>query len=334
MVTSLAPGTTASSTGTTSVERDTTSTGDSAGAGGSGSTTLVLDVGNGADVGDLQPVGCKGKIDFLFVISRAGQMGIPYKDYGTIHERLVAAIPDFFSAIESKFANFDYHILVTKGDTHWGGMDCNAECPGPFTEQCGVDDYPCEMLDKLSPCDETWGAGVVFNAGWLAPNKPCDVAGGKRFIAKGQPNFLETFACLAQVGASGYYLVPEALAAAVSPELTGSGGCNEGFLRDDALLVVTFVTNMLYDVDSDGTPASWAQAVLDAKGGDPNSIVMFYIGPPSLEWCDAQKNNRACDFIEYFPFRAVGYALDPSYGPAFDAATDLAIEACSKFIPR
>ena len=333
-VTSLSPLTAASSTGTSS-EWDTsgsTSSGD--GIGNSGSTTLLLDVGGAADGGSPQPVGCKGKIDFLFVISRSGHMGQVLEGYGTITERLAAAAPKFFATIETKFADFDYHILVTKGDTHWGSVYCDAECPGPFTEWCKPgDDYPCERVGKASVCDETWGAGVVFNAGWMAPNKPCDVPDGQRYLAKGQPNLAETFACIAQVGASGYFLVGNALVAAVSPALTGPGGCNEGFLRKDALLVVILVSNTI-DPASEGTPASWAQAVIDAKGGDAASVVMFYIGPPSLEWCEAQKDNRLCQLVEHFPYRAVEYCLEEDYGPGFEAAMELVDEACSSFIPR
>ena len=316
----------------TSGGSDASSTGAVDDSGGSGSTTVRLDVGELPDGGDPQPAGCKGKIDFLFVISRAGQMGQELEGYGTIHDRLVAAIPDFFTTIETKFADFDYHILVTKGDPYWGGMNCNAECPGPFTEQCKAIDYPCEMVGKVSACDQTWGAGVVFNAGWLAPNKPCEIAGGKRYLAKGQPNLLETFTCIAQVGASGSYNVGQALAAAVSPALTEPGGCNEGFLRDDALLVVTVITNTA-DVDSEGTPASWAQAVFDAKGGDSNAVVLFQVGV-TLEYCENPPwDNPLCGLLDQFPLRTAVYSWDNDYGPGFEAATDLILEACASFIP-
>ena len=196
---------------------------------------MIYDVGSDLETGSSKPEGCKGKIDFLFVISRL--MGSVNE--GTVYDSLVAAAPSFFATIETKFADFDYHILVTDGDPTWGSGMCNDECPGPFMSCKVPDEYPCDALGHLSSCDLTWGAGVVFNAGWLAPNKPCEVAGGKRYIAKGQPNLAETFSCLARVGGSGYDLIGQALTAAVSPELRAPGGCNEGFLRDDALLVVT-----------------------------------------------------------------------------------------------
>lgn len=295
---------------------------------------MVLDLGDIPDGGNPQPAGCKGKIDFLFVISRAGFMGQTLEGYGTIHDRLVAAIPKFFATIEAKFADFDYQILVTDGDPYWGSFYCDEECPGPFTEWCEpAEEYPCGMVGKVPACDLTWGAGTVFNAGWLAPNKPCDVVGGKRYITKDQPNLAETFACIAQVGASGYSGLGQALVSAVSPALNGPKGCNEGFLRDDALLVVTLVTNTL-DNDSEGTPSSWAQAVFDAKGGDPNAVVMFFVGPPSLEYCENPPwENWLCEMFNKFPHRAAVSALAEDYGPAFDAATDMVADVCSSFIP-
>lgn len=306
-----------------------------ASSGGGSSTGPLLDVGSKHDLEPSQPAGCKGKIDFLFVVSRAWQMGEPYDSYGSIQDRLLASAPEFLATIKEKFADFDVHVLVTKGDNQWGSSYCDNECPGPFTEWCPYgEDYPCELVGKLPACDLTWGAGVVLNAGRLAPNKPCGVPDGQRYITGDQANFEEAFACMMQVGASGYYLVLQALAAAVSPKLTGPGGCNEGFLRDDALLVVTFVNNMIYDVDSKGTPEEWAQTVLDAKGGDASSVVMLYIGAYSLEWCELQTDNPACDFIDHFPYRMVTFALEPTYGPAFDAATDLVADACAGFIPQ
>ncbi len=321
-------GSTSSSTGDVST---TSSSGDSDPAGG---TTVIFDAGDLPDGGNPQPAGCKGKIDFLFVISRGGDMGKVLEGYGTIHERLIAAIPKFFDTIETKFADFDSHILVTDGDPYWGSSYCNQQCPGPFMDSCQPGDaYPCEMVGKLPACELTWGAGAVFNAGWLAPNKPCEIAGGRRYLTKDQPNLAETFACIAQVGASGYYLIAQALVAAVGSDLNGPGGCNEGFLRDDALLVVTLVTNDL-DNDSEGTPSSWAQAVFDAKGGDPDAVVMFFVGPPSLEYCeDPPWENWLCEMFNEFPHRAAVSALAQDYGPAFDEATDLVAEVCASFIP-
>ncbi|MCY1071404.1 hypothetical protein OV090_42065 [Nannocystis sp. RBIL2] len=67
--------------------------------------------------------------------------------------------------IQTKFVNFDDHIMVVKGDPLWGFSNCDAECPGPFPAKCPAGDaYPCEMVGKVAECDTTWGAGAALEA--------------------------------------------------------------------------------------------------------------------------------------------------------------------------
>src|SRR5690606_5776574 len=107
----------------------------------------------------------------------------------------------------------------------------------------------------------TMGAGTMFPAGLYATNKLCPMVGDRRYFTRQQPDPLETFTCAARVGTSGQHMLGEAVAAAVSPALNGPGGCNEGFLRDDALLMVTFIQHS-YDYLSAGKPKLWADALL------------------------------------------------------------------------
>ena len=103
----------------------------------------------------------------------------------------------------------------------------------------------------------------------------------------------ETFECIARVGNSGYGMLGQALTAAMQEDINGPGGCNEGFLREDALLMVTFIAANPdapgLPASSKGTPTEWAQAVLDAKHGDKNSVVMFNIGG-----CDCGPHEGEC----------------------------------------
>ena len=227
---------------------------------GDDTTPVILDVGNSADIGDGTPAGCKGKIDFLFVISRDGPMD-------QFQERLIKAFPKFVSTIESKFADFDYHIMVIDGDEEWGLSTCDAQCADTGT--CSeVPSYPCGQLDLVTQCDSMIGAGNVFSAGGYAYNGPCAIAGGRRFLARDQPDLAETFKCIAQIG------------------------------------------------------------VLNAKNGDPNSVVMLDIGDPSKPWQD-----RIWQMTEMFRYGLVTQKYDLDYGPAFDEATDLVEDACAGFVP-
>ena len=138
-----------------------------------------------------------------------------------------------------------------------------------------------------------------------------------------------TFACLAQVGLSGGDKLGEALAAAVGPAINAPSGCNEGFLRDDALLRVTFIANTP-DIDSDGKPKLWAEAITKAKNGDSDAAVMF-----STQKRGCHPWDRVCDLVEYFfPYWHIAANEDTDYRPAFEVAIDRVGQACSAFIPK
>jgi len=310
--------TTHDSIGTSSTTADL-STG--AASSDSGGTTLILDVGSEHDLGDGKPIGCKGKIDFLFVISRYA--GMEY-----FQKQLLDAFPKFIATIEAKFADFDYHIMVVDGDPYWGVSTCDAQCP----VQC-VPNYPCSYQPTF--CDEWMGAGVVFPAGHDAANKPCDIDPGRRYMVTGESNLKETFACAAQIGSSGGDWIGEALTAAVHSNASDPGGCNPGFLRKDALLMVTLISNT-YDQEgkpfgSTGTPETWTAAVRKAKGDDLRSVVMFSILDASYPDCHPE--DRTCQMLKIFPYSLIADRLADDYGPAFDQATDLVETACAGFVP-
>ena len=102
------------------------------------------------------------------------------------------------------------------------------------------DGYPCNNLPVAEGCDATLGTGLVDDPG----AKACGVTGGHRYMVDGQPNLSGTLHCLAKVGTDGdgSERPMEAMIASVST-LNGVGGCNAGFVRKDALLVVTLITD-------------------------------------------------------------------------------------------
>ncbi|MBA3546695.1 MAG: hypothetical protein H0T76_09455 [Nannocystis sp.] len=334
-------GSTSSSTSGTSG----TSTGEDSGSvDGSTSTTTepARDLGVVPDFGDATPVGCKGKIDFLFVISRQPNMK-------KRQAQLAAAFPQFINTIKAKFADFDYHIMVVTGDDGWGSDMCTDLCPTVSCkvgepccswydpqwegEQCCDLTYPCQDLDLVTQCDRTWGAGEVFPAGPNdEANKPCPIDGDLRYLVKGQTNLTETFACIATVGASGYGLLGQALTATMKKNINDPGGCNNGFLRKDALLMVTFIANTAdYGfTGSEGTPDAWAKAVLDAKHDDDRSVVMLSILLSDNKW---EPIDRIGALAKMFPYHHLEDYDALDYGPAFVTATGLVESACAGFMP-
>ena len=317
--------TSGSSSSTTSSTSSSTGGGSADASTGASSTTGAAfpDMGMLPDFGG-PPMGCKGKIDFLFVISRAGIMG-PAQD------KLVAAVPEFIATIQAQFDDFDVHIMVVDSQEAWWVDSCEDQCPDPCDK---APDYPCGVVPTV--CDTTMGAGTVYNAGPYASNVPCDL-GGLRYITKDTPDIPSAFECIARVGVSGNNDMADALVAAVGPQLNASEpkpGCNAGFLRDDALLMLTMIgPEDSPNGGSAGKWQEWRQAVVDAKHGDASAIVALGIisGDDCLPMVD--EYIRLCNLIPSFPNSILEHLTLEDFGEAFDKAAVLALDACSVFVP-
>jgi hypothetical protein len=344
-VTTVPDGSSSGSSSTSSSSGTTTAGDSGSGSGGADTTTEPpRDLGTMPDFGDGTPVGCKGKIDFLFVIMRGETMT-------ERQAQLALAVPQFIDTIQAKFEDFDYHIMVVDGDggegEGWGSGVCNEVCPNlackvgedccPWDNLpdhgkpcCADPNYPCHDLDLVTACDWAWGAGTVFPAGSFTADKPCPIEGGRRYIVKGQANLDKTFACIANVGVAGWKSLGQALTAAVQKSINDPGGCNAGFLRKDALLMVTTIyTNAdTTEFGSEGTPAEWAQAVIDAKGDDEKSVVMYNIGGTGCSPAD-----RVCQMVKMFTYHHLVHIDEPDYGPGFGEAASLVETACAGFTP-
>jgi hypothetical protein len=311
---------------------DSTSTSTS---GDSTAAEPLRDLGS-PDFGPDKPAGCKGKIDFLFLISRLSQMDDE-------QQRLVSSFPGFIDTIETMFPDFDVHIMVANPDGTWPGWACEKYACTQDAFYCGEhgEGYTCGPASTAfaTECDATLGAGITFNAGPYAANKPCTLAGGRRYITNEEPDILSAFECIATVGTLG--LPPptgDALIAALSPYFA-VGECNKGFLRDDALLFLTFISD-LEDDYSKTYVSDWYKAVVKAKHGDPDAVVNLLVtafySPVQIDGCTTSNNheNKLRDLVTMFPYNVVGDLCAPSYAPYFEAAAKLVDEACASFVPQ
>jgi hypothetical protein len=152
---------TASSSGSSGSGASTSSSGSTSGedsgsgaVSASGTTTgnmSTLDMGLIPDFGG-QPIGCQGKIDFLFVISSWYSM----KGHQV---QLQEAFPAFTAMLEDEFADFDYHIMVVEagGNALLNTCDACYDCTGCMKPGCaeygGPEDYPCK--GPFVVCDVT-----------------------------------------------------------------------------------------------------------------------------------------------------------------------------------
>ncbi|WAS90465.1 hypothetical protein [Nannocystis punicea] len=319
---------TSTSTSTSSAEDSTASS--STSTSHSSSTTHsdgVPDLGTIPDGGDGPPPGCKGKVDFLFTISSAKTM----EDQ---QDKLKASFPGFVATLESQFADFDYHILSTNTFGSWNLPWCEG-----CTDLCAqTPDFPCNA--SLEPCDSVQGAGVTFPRGDNATNQRCDLAIDRRYFASGQPDPAGAFQCIASLGTNGGAQVAEATVKALADDMNAPGGCNEGFLRPDALLVVVAIQDT-FDQDSEGTAKDWKDALVDAKGGDADAVVLLVISsdvddPDSLcGYTGTITEHELRTWTELMqPNSLFGSVCAKDYVSFFETAATMIQSQCDVFVPQ
>jgi hypothetical protein len=193
--------------------------------------------------------GC-AKADFLFVVDSSLSM----RDRQIT---LAQSFPGFIRVAEKTLGSSDIHIMV---------VDTDGRAPSELLRRDAVAD------DAL--CEKMRGAGIRSSE----QGDSCNIAGDQRFIVQGQPELEQTFACAAQVGTDGsdFEHPIDAMLDALSPTLNQPGGCNAGFLRDDAILFVTLISDE-DDRRSDGDPADWQTELLARKGNNSDAVLLLGI---------------------------------------------------------
>ncbi|HLT35350.1 MAG TPA: hypothetical protein VK034_03670, partial [Enhygromyxa sp.] len=272
-----------------------------------------LDMATESDLPPGEMVGCE-KIDFLFVIDSSGSMA-------DNQANLIASFPGLVAAMMNNVEADDWHVMVVDTDAQWGGTDCANACMS-----LGLcPDAP--EFDCASPppqfCDISLGAGQTGPMGQAASNEDCALVGGNRYIEAGEPDLLTAFSCIARVGVDGSDAERpmDALVRAIGPELGEPDGCNEGFVRDDAILVITIITDEP-DEHSMGDPADWADAVIAAKGGNPEAVVVLGLLPDGdldMPLCGAEAITapRMSEFLQLFDASSRASVCEPDYSPFF-----------------
>ena len=320
----------------TSAAASTTGSAESTSTGGAGSTgtstgtseAAVPDLGTVPDQGSPLPEGCQGKkIDFLFVISNSNTMEFAQK-------QLLAAFPGFMDAIEAR--DIDKHILVTTSRPLWKMYDC-ADC----ISDCDQNGAPPECGAELTECDWMLGAAYTFPHGEGASNRRCTLAGGTRYITSKEVLVDSAFQCLATVGIGGSNAyAADAVRAAISPAMNAEGACNAGFLRKDALLVITIIADT-GDDDSMGPVKDWAKDVLAAKNGDPDAAYLLVITTdvdilPHLCWPEQvglANEGRLRTWAKMMPHASVQSICADDYVPFFEDALTTILDLCESFVP-
>ena len=164
----------------------------------------------------------------------------------------------------------DFHIMAV--DTDAAPLNCIELCGPEPGETSSCNGANCLGLPQPGTCEATLGAGRTTNRDGDA----CPIDGGNNYMTAEQADLAETFSCVASIGGGeGIEIQMAAMQAALSEGLNGAGGCNEGFLRDDAILVIAVLTDE--NDSSEGDPPDWYDAVVAAKGGNEEAVVVLTV---------------------------------------------------------
>lgn len=276
----------------------------------------VLDVADGhgehGSAEGSEEDGCRA-VDFLFVIDDSASMD-------TAQSRLIESFPKFAEGILAALGSVEsHHVGVITSDAY------AFNAPG------------CQTLGSL----------VTQTGGLHSSKADCGpFSEGHRFMDEFD-DLAPRFACAAKVGTEGdnEERMLESAIAAVSPALGAQGACNEGFIRDEAILVLVLVSNEDdpgrcdgpggFCDGSDGDPPDWYQAFADLKGGDADDVVVLSLvrGAPGNA-CDeavgAEKDGaRIMEFTDMFEGNGlVGDLCAEDFGEFFDDAIGLIDSVC------
>jgi hypothetical protein len=277
------------------------------------------------------------EVDFVFVIDNSPSM---------LDEQhfLVQGVPGFVSALGNAIPSLEsLRVGVVDTDSY----------PGLGTTETPLEG--CDESDGVdcTACDYQLGAFMRRPESASDPALDCEFSTGLSYMDGRSEDFATEFGCAAVVGAVGNPIEQQAgaMVAAVSEERLSTGGCNEGFVRDSALLVFLVISDEEDNYanppepqgGSMGEPSEWYDAIVAAKQGKETNVVALGLlgGSPKFDDCadlsqgvdGAEQSSRLGEFIARFPTNFVGSVCSEGYGDFLQEALDKVSEGCANFIP-
>jgi hypothetical protein len=229
--------------------------------------------------------------------------------------RLTSAFPGFVDALTTDLAEVtDVHIGVVTTDAYaYNGPGCN-------------------QLGAL--VTSTGGAGSSISD--CGP-----YAAGSNFMTL-DDDLPTAFACAAAVGTSGsgFEMPMAAMLAAVDGTHGAGPGCNEGFIREQAIGVVVVFTDE-WDgpedpeaMGSPGSPDSWFSDLVDTKNDDETRFVVgLLVNEPTT--CEPAEiyydTSLIIEFAEQFTHRIIAGQCEEGYGPFMSDLVDEIVAACAAY---
>jgi hypothetical protein len=240
------------------------------------------------------------KVDILFVVDNSGTMA-------DNQQNLADNFPKFAQNIAATLGeDVDYHVGVVTSDDYLGN------------------EAACQQL----------GALVTQTAGPGAGGSACGPFKQGRFLSK-EDALVQGFQCAARVGSGGASSedVIGAATAALSPGMNAPGACNAGFLREDSLLVLVFIT----DEDAPGVMTEqWQQQIAQASEHARGNTVVVTLakGVPGNVCAQNEAGSDGTALMAYtgqYKYNFLGDICAADYGDVLVKALAPVDSACKEY---
>ena len=232
------------------------------------------------------------------------------------------------------------HSMMREQDTLAASID--GFVAGIESQLTGENDFHLGVITTDRYANNPEGCRELGNLVTSTPQGECGPYAEGNFMTGLDP-LSESFDCAARVGTQGSF--DEQPIAALLNTLTDTDPCNEGFLRDDALLVLVIISDEddaedpnTSNFGSPGDPPQWFESVVAARGGiEQNLVMLSIIGLDSTSACGAgelsEPGVRLNEFTKHFSYWQVADICGDDYSEFFTDALSLVFVACSGFTP-
>jgi len=274
-------------------------------------------------------------VDILIVYDTSGSM------MDAVGPLTDTAFPSFADALESYPDLGNVRIAVTTnlwGEHTFENGGTGFSCDGAVEETIETSLFLTEGWDPSQPYDPYCCEDI--------PDVDCAFASGERWIEGPSSTMLDEFACVARVPCQQDILAGEPTLEAGLAALEHAG--NAGFLRDNALLVVIYIT------DEEDQSVKGAQAIHDGllalKNDDEEYVAVVTIAGPAVgteevnsvthamgcfgEYGGTEETPGIIAFTSMFGDRGIHYELcgDNDMSGALTEAFDVLELSCNEII--
>ncbi|MEM6989572.1 MAG: hypothetical protein AAF721_03720 [Myxococcota bacterium] len=230
--------------------------------GGSSSETTAPGTSTGPTCG--VEFGTCDHLDVLFLYDNSGSMN---DDLAAIFLAFIDEVQGLHALLTEGLCTFQIGVTTTEPDLDFQPESCRTR---------GALNRSSALLDG-QPC-----SGDPDHPPWLNENDPA--TGLTCYLTAGMSNEPDEHQL-------------ETVLTAIGPELTGPGGCNEGFIREDAGLIVVIITDEDDDDDSasaqepgrtgsPGDPTTWYEDLIALKR--PENLGVIIVAGDAAKGCDWQ----------------------------------------------